>query len=126
MEFLSRVVNGVIAFVQRHPILSLLIVIALFAPAFFGSALRVLGFFIMGIVLIIVILLLIGWWHLNRLRKEAERQFGARGQYGRGYDQRGGKKEGDVTVEYRDAHEKRVNERVGDYVDFEEIDETQK
>lgn len=34
--------------------------------------------------------------------------------------------EGEITVEYREATEKKVSKQVGDYVEFEEIEENEK
>ena len=131
MKYLMAVIDALVGFVQRNPLTVLVILIlALGAPALLkGIALFIL-YFIMGFVLLLVAGVLLFRWRIYRMRKEMDEGFG--GAAG-GFDPRGfgarqrppkQEREGEVKV-YRtaDAPEKRVSEKVGDYVDFEETRE---
>ena len=120
-------------FVQRNPLTMLLIVIlALGAPALLkGIALFIL-YFLMGLVILVVVLMLAFRWRIYKVRKQMEQQFGE------GFGQQSGPKgfggfgspfaeqprkerEGEVKVHKTPGMpEKRVSKDVGDYVDFEE------
>lgn len=130
MKYLSAILDALADFVRRNPlVVLLLLVLALGAPALLrGIALFIL-YFLMGILVLILVGVLLLRWHMNRIRRQMEQQFGAsenpRNGFGFGPDPRTSRRrnarEGDVHV-YRtpDAPEKRVAENVGDYVDFEE------
>ena len=135
MKYLMAVIDALVGFVQRNPLTVLVILIlALGAPALLkGIALFIL-YFIMGFVLLLVAGVLLFRWRIYRMRKEMEERFGegvggaAGGGEPRGFGARQRppkqEREGEVKV-YRtaDAPEKRVSEKVGDYVDFEETRE---
>ena len=133
MKYLMAVIDALVGFVQRNPLTVLVILIlALGAPALLkGIALFIL-YFIMGFVLLLVAGVLLFRWRIYRMRKEMEERFGEGfGSAAGGFDPRGARqrppkqeREGEVKV-YRtsDAPEKRVSEKVGDYVDFEETKE---
>lgn len=83
----------------------------------------ILGFYILGAILKLVLRV----W-LTRKMKDFEKSgknFGG-GFYGFGQHQGGGaqhdesKREGEVKVERTDSEQRKINEKVGDYVDFEE------
>jgi hypothetical protein len=89
--------------------------------------------FLMIIGIIILSLWLLGqlgrWWlrrWVARNQQEFARRFGAMPNERQGGPRRTKtKKEGEVRVEQTVRMEKRVNERVGDYVEFEEVEITE-
>ena len=134
MNFFTAIIDSLVGFVQRNPLTTLLIVIlALGAPALLkGIALFVL-YFLMGIVVLAIVLMLVFRWRIYKVRKQMEEQFGE----GFGEQTRGGfrqrnsgspfaererrGREGEVRVhKTAGTPEKRVSKDVGDYVDFEE------
>ncbi len=113
MNFLSSLLRGIVGFVQRNPLLTLLIVLlAIFAP----SVLKGVGLFVLYFMLGIV---LVGIVSLFALRSRVRRmQDQMRGQTGRKQP-----REGEIRVhKIRGMGEKRVRGDVGDYVEFEEIE----
>ena len=134
MNFLTAIINALVGFVQRNPLTTLLIVIlALGAPALLkGIALFIL-YFLMGLVILVVVLMLAFRWRIYKVRKQMEQQFGEgfdpRNFGGQGFgspfagEPRKGR-EGEVKVRKTSgAPEKRVSKDVGDYVEFEETKE---
>ena len=134
MNFFTAIIDSLVGFVQRNPLTTLLIVIlALGAPALLkGIALFIL-YFLMGIVVLAIVLMLVFRWRIYKVRKQMEEQFGE----GFGEQTRGGfrqrnsgspfadrerrGREGEVRVhKTAGTPEKRVSKDVGDYVDFEE------
>lgn len=130
MRFLTEIVDALTGFVQRNPLTVLVILIlALGAPALLkGIALFILYFF-MGVVLLVIAAMLFFRWRLLRMRREMEEQFGRdfgggpQGGFRGGFNprQESSRREGEVEVHRTaGAPEKRVSEKVGDYVEFEE------
>ena len=134
MNFFTAIIDSLVGFVQRNPLTTLLIVILAFgAPALLkGIALFIL-YFLMGIVVLAIVLMLVFRWRIYKVRKQMEEQFGE----GFGEQTRGGfrqrnsgspfaererrGREGEVRVhKTAGTPEKRVSKDVGDYVDFEE------
>jgi len=134
MNFFTAIIDSLAGFVPRIPLPTLLIVIlALGAPALLkGIALFIL-YFLMGIVVLAIVLMLVFRWRIYKVRKQMEEQFGE----GFGEQTRGGfrqrnsgspfaererrGREGEVRVhKTAGTPEKRVSKDVGDYVDFEE------
>ena len=134
MNFFTAIIDSLVGLVQRNPLTTLLIVIlALGAPALLkGIALFIL-YFLMGIVVLAIVLMLVFRWRIYKVRKQMEEQFGE----GFGEQTRGGfrqrnsgspfaererrGREGEVRVhKTAGTPEKRVSKDVGDYVDFEE------
>ena len=130
MNFLMAIIDSVVGFVRRNPFTTFIILfLAVAAPAVLkGIALFIL-YFIMGLILLILVLMLAFRWRLYRARKQMEEQFGSgfdprQGGFGSplaaGNEPRGGR-EGEVRVHKTPgAPEKRVSKDVGDYIDFEE------
>lgn len=58
-------------------------------------------------------------WLLSRQQRKFAEQFGAQGEQGGGRASKSSRREGDVTVESKGV-EKTVNNKVGEYIDFEE------
>ncbi|WP_290540016.1 DUF4834 family protein [Alistipes sp.] len=133
MNFILAIIDSLAGLVQRNPLTTLLIVIlALGAPALLkGIALFIL-YFLMGLVILGVGLMLAFRWRIRKMRKQMEQQFG--GDFGRNSGPKGfggfgspfggqprKEREGEVKVHRTPgAPEKRVSQNVGDYVDFEE------
>ena len=122
MNFLSAIIDSFLGFVSRNPLTTIIIVMLLvFAPSFFGALL-------IGIVVLALILLAIPLFMLFRLRR-ASRNFQeqTRHESQQSYSQQSysqPKSEGDVKVHATTQQpQKRVNDNVGDYVEFEEVKE---
>ena len=77
MNFILAIIDSLAGFVQRNPLTMLLIVIlALGAPALLkGIALFIL-YFLMGLVILVVVLMLAFRWRIYKVRKQMEQQFG--------------------------------------------------
>ena len=122
MNFLSAIIDSFLGFISRNPLTTIIIVMLLvFAPSFFGALL-------IGVVVLVLILLAIPLFMLFRLRR-ASRNFQeqARHESQQSYSQQSysqPKNEGDVKVHATTQQpQKRVNDNVGDYVEFEEVKE---
>ena len=122
MNFLSAIIDSFLGFISRNPLTTIIIVMLLvFAPSFFGALL-------IGVVVLALILLAIPLFMLFRLRR-ASRNFQeqARHESQQSYSQQSysqPKSEGDVKVHATTQQpQKRVNDNVGDYVEFEEVKE---
>ena len=127
MNFLSAIIDSFLGFVSRNPLTTIIIVMLLvFAPSFFGALL-------IGVVVLALILLAIPLFMLFRLRRasrnfqeqarhESQQSYSQRKYTQQGYSQP--KSEGDVKVHATTQQpQKRVNDNVGDYVEFEEVKE---
>ena len=124
MNFLSAIIDSFLGFVSRNPLTTIIFVMLLvFAPSFFGALL-------IGVVVLALILLAIPLFMLFRLRRasrnfqeqarhESQQSYSQREYNQQGYSQP--KSEGDVKVHATTQQpQKRVNDNVGDYVEFEE------
>lgn len=98
-------------------VLIILLVLVLTGTISLGAILEGFLYVILGIVALAIIG---GWLFRRRLRKMAQ-QGQQRGQYS---ERSSSKREGEVTIERRAVKEREVNPSVGEYVDFEEVDET--
>ena len=129
MNFLSLLIDSIIDFVRRNPLTTtIIIMLMVFAPSAFGVL-------FVSIMVVLLLLLAIPIFLLFRLRRasrhieeEARRASQqARGQQfygGQTYNQQSTKQEGEVKVHSTTQQPpKRVNDNVGDYVDFEEVKE---
>ena len=127
MNFLSAIIDSFLGFISRNPLTTIIIVMLLvFAPSFFGALL-------IGVVVLALILLAIPLFMLFRLRRasrnfqeqarhESQQSYSQREYNQQGYSQP--KSEGDVKVHATTQQpQKRVNDNVGDYVEFEEVKE---
>ena len=149
MGYLKIIFYGLLAFVERNPLFTLLLVLlAIFAPVVF----KVAGWIILGILLAIVVLVAIGSLRLRRMRQQMEEQMRQGGFSSSGFNGMGGfgnmggapngmtleelvrrmqaeadaRRQGTAstnnTTTSSPKSEKRVNDKVGDYVDFEEVE----
>ena len=123
MNLFTAILDGAVAFVRRNPLFCLLILmLALFAPSVLGGIAMFVLYFILGIILLVVVLMLVFRWRIYRLRQQVEEQFRQGGGPSAGAPS-GGRAAGEVKVyKTRAAAEKRVSSRVGDYVEFEEVE----
>lgn len=149
MGYLKIIFYGLLAFVERNPLFTLLLVaIGIFAPVVF----KVAGWIILGIILAIIVLVAIGSLRLRRMRQQMEEQMKSSGFSGSGFGNMGGfgnmaggangmtleelvrrmqaeadaRRQGatasNTTTTSSPKSEKRVSDKVGDYVDFEEVE----
>ena len=120
-------IDSIINYIQRNPLTTIIIVMLIvFAPSAFGALL-------VGVAVVLLLLLAIPIYMLYRVRRmsrkmedQAREQSQQRGFYGRTNTQSdyGRSAEGEVRVHTTSEHpQKRVNENVGDYVDFEDVKE---
>ena len=133
MNFLTAIIDGLVRFVQRNPLTTLVILIlAIGAPALLRGIALFFLYFIMGVIVLVVAAILLFRWRVYKMRRRMEEQFGE------GFGQQSGPKgfggfgspfaeqprkerEGEVKVHKTPGTpEKRVSKDVGDYVDFEE------
>ena len=110
-------------------ILLIVLVLLLFGVISLGDVLSVFFYIVIGIVALVLLALLAFRIYIGRMRRRMEEG----GQAGRAYTyswgsprQRGEKKkDGDITVQHTESeHSKTVRNEVGDYVEFEEVEET--
>lgn len=157
MGYLKIIFYGLLAFIERHPIFTLIIVgLALFAPFVF----KAIGWILLVILAILLLIIGVAVFRFHKMRREMENQFrrGAGGGFGgpgagfggpgAGFSGFGnmqgmtleelvrqmqeqanarkgaqpGSNSGPTTTSYGSSGQKRVNDKVGDYVDFEEVD----
>lgn len=127
MNFLSAIIDSFLGFVSRNPLTTIIIVMLLvFAPSFFGVL-------FIGVIVLLLLTLAIPAFLLFRLRRasrnfqeqarhESQQSYSQRKYNQQGYSQP--KSEGDVKVHATTQQpQKRVNDNVGDYVEFEEVKE---
>ncbi len=122
-------------FIKDNPILFLLIFIAIASPSLFFGALQVIFYIVAGIVILLMILSLIFKAKIRRLQRDMEEQMGggagesqgsnqAYGSFFGGQSRARSQSDDDVKIyQQSGAGEKKVSEDVGDYVDFEEVEE---
>lgn len=126
MNWLLAIIDSIVEFVRRNPLTTIILVmIAVFVPSAFGALL--IGLLI--IALLILAIPIYGIIKLRRMSRKMEQE--ARQQGFGGYQsnthqefrqRRPANDEGEVKIyATHDANEKRVNEQVGEYVDFEEV-----
>ena len=107
MNFLTAIIDGLVRFVQRNPLTTLVILIlAIGAPALLRGIALFFLYFIMGVIVLVVAAILLFRWRVYKMRRRMEEQFG------------------EVKVyKTSETPEKRVSRDVGDYVEFEETKE---
>ena len=133
MNFLTAIIDSLVAFVRRNPLTVLVIVVlALTAPALLRGLATVILYLVLGFVLFLVVVLVMMRWRLHRVQQEVRRQFDEQqrrtqsgfsgfGPFGR-HSQH--PSEGEVKIRRTGVRsEKRIADDVGDYVDFVETKE---
>jgi uncharacterized membrane protein YgaE (UPF0421/DUF939 family) len=122
MNIFSAIIDSIVGFVQRNPLTTtILIMLMVFAPS-------ALGAIVIGIGVALLVLLLIPIFMLYRLRRSGRKmEEQMRGQARQGgfythHEQQQQQDTGRVRV-YTTTEQprKRINDDVGDYVDFEEV-----
>ena len=127
MNFLSAIIDSFLGFVSRNPLTTIIIVMLLvFAPSVFGVL-------FIGVIVLLLLTLAIPAFLLFRLRRasrnfqeqtrhKSQQSYSQREYTQQSYSQP--KSEGDVKVHATTQQpQKRVNDNVGDYVEFEEVKE---
>ena len=126
MNIFSALIDAMASFVRNNPLAVVIIVmLAVFVPSFFGALL---------IGVLVLALLLVAWpvimlFRLRRMGRRIEEE--AARNFGEGYDpnnrysrrERGERSAGDVKIYTASVREKRVKSNVGDYVEFEEVED---
>lgn len=87
MGYLKIIFYGLLAFVERNPLFTLLLVaIGIFAPVVF----KVAGWIILGVILAVIVLVALGSLRLRRMRQQMEEQMRQSGFSGAGFGNMGG------------------------------------
>lgn len=115
--FFANLIEGI----RRNPLTFLVIVLLMLgAPWLFG----VIALVFVAMVLVVLFSWLSIIWRVRDAQKRMEREFG-NAESSRRHDFRhSNTKEGDVTVVATEPSRKRVNDDVGEYVDFKEVKES--
>lgn len=121
MNIIKIFFANLIAGIRRNPLTFLVVLLLMLAaPWLFGVI--ALVFVVMALVALFSWLSII--WRVRDAQRQMERDFDeAGGNRQRNYRRRG-TKEGDVTVVATEPSRKRVNDDVGEYVDFKEVEES--
>lgn len=123
MNFLFAIIDSIVEWIKRNPLTCILLVmIAVFAPGLYGAIFIGIGI----AVLLLLAIPIFGIFKLRRMSRkiedEARQQQGFGGQGFGGQNRTRTNNEGEVKVyTTEEATEKRVNDKVGEYVDFEEV-----
>ena len=147
MNYLKIIFYGLLAFIERNPLFTLIVILlAVFAPVVF----KAIGWVILAIIVIVLLLVAMASVRIHRMRRQMEDQFrnagGAQGFGGfssqgfgnmqgmtleelvrRMQEQANAQKQAQnssqqTTTQQSSSQTKRVNDKVGDYVDFEEVE----
>ena len=124
MNILTAITAGFVDLGRRNPFFCLAIFLLVPFPLWVaGGRARFILFFMLGIILLGVTLMLSLRWRITRARRQMEEQFRSGGQNGSDpFSGRHNPQEGDIRIHKMEGSgEKRVRKDVGDYVDFEEI-----
>ena len=86
MNFLTAIIDGLVRFVQRNPLTTLVILIlAIGAPALLRGIALFFLYFIMGVIVLVVAAILLFRWRVYKMRRRMEEQFGE-GNFGAAYN----------------------------------------
>lgn len=125
MNIIKIFFTNLIAGIRRNPLtFVVLLLLMLAAPWLFGVI--ALVFVAMALVVLFSWLSII--WRVRDAQRQMERDFDEAGgnRYRNGNYRRNGTKEGDITVVATEPSRKRVNDDVGEYVDFKEVKDSSK
>ena len=117
MNIFSAIIDSIVGFVKNNPLTVIIIVmLVVCAPALAGGIL--IGLLILlGVIFLIPIIML---FRLQRISRRMEKE--AQQTYSNTYQKQQNKREGEVKIYTTSTRpQKRVNEDVGDYVEFEEV-----
>ncbi len=125
MDFIYRLIDAVAGFIRRNPLLCLLILfLALLSPQLLAGALKMVLYVVLFLVLLALAVAVTLGYRLHRLRRDVEEQMRGGNPFGGNAGSTGsGPREGEVSVHQTQPQEKKINSDVGDYVDFEEVDD---
>ncbi len=107
-------------------ILIILLVLLMFGLVSLGDIFSLVLYIILGIVVLALVGALFFRLKINRLRRQMEDS----GEIHRSYtwnsprSSRGEQRDGEVTVQQTSSREKVVSREVGDYVEYEDVDES--
>lgn len=114
MNIIKIFFANLIAGIRRNPLtFVVLLLLMLAAPWLFG----VIALIFVAMALVVLFSWLSIIWRVRDAQRQMERDFDEAG----GNRHRNGTKEGDVTVVATEPSRKRVNDDVGEYVDFKEV-----
>lgn len=136
MNKLKLIFYAIAAFVERNPIFcTLLLICAIAAPWLLKSVFTVILYIMLAFLLVGLVMFGSMAWRIRSMRKQMRDRFGADGSADASQQSsRGGAwsrftrgSEGEVKVHATNrVRRKRVSDDVGDYVDFEEVDDNDK
>lgn len=146
MVYLKIIFYGILAFIERHPLFTLFIIfISIFAPVVW----KAIGWVIVAVLFALLLIVGVAAFRMHKMRKQVEDQFRgtsggfSSGGFSSGFSSAQGmsleelvrrmQAEADAkrrsqdtysstTTQSSNAQQKRVNDKVGDYVDFEEVE----
>lgn len=142
MVYLRIIFYGILAFIERHPLFTLFIIlISIFAPVVW----KAIGWVIVAVLFALLLIVGFAAFRMHKMRKQVEDQF--RGTSSAGFSSGFSSAQGmsleelvrrmqaeaeakrrsqdtysSTTTQSSSAQQKRVNDKVGDYVDFEEVE----
>ncbi len=130
MNFLTALFDGISLIIRRNPITILVIVLlAIVAPSLLKGVAIVALYIIMGLVTLIAAIALSLRWKIRKLQKQAAESasqggFSGQGGFNSQQTKEQSTEEGEVKI-YKTSTtpEKKINNKVGDYVEFEETKE---
>lgn len=125
MGFFARILSALAEFVRRNPVTCLvLLILAVAAPSVVVGIANLIFYIMLTFLLLGLVFVLLFRYRIGRLRREMEREGAAQAGRRRTYTRYSRRSEGDVKVyKTSDAPGKRVNDSVGEYVEFEEVEE---
>lgn len=141
MVYLKIIFYGILAFIERHPLFTLFIIlISIFAPVVW----KAIGWVIVAVLFALLLIVGIAAFRMHKMRKQVEDQFrGTSGGFSSGFSSAQGMSleelvrrmqaeaeakrrsqdtSSSTSTQSSTAQQKRVNDKVGDYVDFEEVE----
>lgn len=141
MVYLKIIFYGILAFIERHPLFTLFIIlISIFAPVVW----KAIGWVIVAVLFALLLIVGVAAFRMHKMRKQVEDQFrGTSGGFSSGFSsaqgmsleelvrrmqaeaeakRRAQNTHSSTTTQSSTAQQKRVNDKVGDYVDFEEVE----
>ncbi len=128
MKLLKLIFYRMAAFVERNPVFCLLMLLcAVVAPWLFKSVLTILMYVVLAFVVVGLVIFGSMAWRLRSIRRQMREGMGsnAGGKAWGGFARERGAdrgRDGEVKVHRTaGARRKRVSDNVGDYVDFEEV-----
>lgn len=133
MNYLNALLDAIVGFVKRNPILvTVIVLLAIGAPSLLQGIATFILYMVLFFLVLIVGLALMLRWRIYKVQREVKEQmrngqggnqgfnpFGGFGGFGGG--QSAPQQEGEVKIRRTElTPEKRISDEVGDYVDFEE------